>query len=141
MTSDRQTGPVFHVILLAVFIRNETATCNCLMSIQSMNHTLRSDVCGNILLSLTCYMENVATSPCYHVVVTHVCLDASTLILYLINSDLLFNRLFSLYELILSFSFRLKQHFLLLKFYGGYSLKMLQFTFKIKLLLLIPQYG
>ena len=83
-------------------------------------------------------MKNVATSPYYHVVITYVWLGAS-LSLYLINSDLLFNRLFPLYELISSFSFRLKQHFLLLKLYGGYSLKILQVTFGIKLFFLIPQ--
>ena len=35
MMSDRQIGPVFHVILLAVFIRKETANCNCLIDVYS----------------------------------------------------------------------------------------------------------
>ena len=140
MASDCQIGPVFHVILLPVFIRDETATCNCLIDACSRHE---SDIEKRCLWKhcVKPYMKNFATSPCYHVVITYVCLDACTLILYLINSDLLFNRLFPLYELILSFSFRLKQHFLLFKFYGGYSLKMLQITFGIKLFLLIPQYG
>ena len=138
--SDRQIGPVFRVILFAVFIRNETATCNCLIDVYSRHE---SDIEKRCLWEhcVKPYMKNFATSPCYHVVITYVCLGACTLILYLINSDLLFNRLFPLYELILSFSFRLKQHFLLLKFYGGYSLKMFHITFGIKLFLLIPQYG
>ena len=135
MMSDRQIGPVFRVILFAVFIRKETATCNCLIDVYSRHE---SDIQKRCLWEhcVKPYMKNFATSPCYHVVITYVCLDACTLILYLINSDLLFNRLFPLYELILSFSFRLKQHFLLPKFYGGYFLKI-----KIKLFLLIPQYG
>ena len=140
MTSNRQIGPVFHVILLVVFIHNETPTCNCLTDVYSRHE---SDIEKQCLWKhcVKPYMESFATSPCYHVVITYVCLDPSTLILYLINSNLLFNRLFPLYELILSFSFRLKQYFLLLKFYGGYSFKMFQVTFGIKLFLLIPLYG
>ena len=42
----------------------------------------------------------------YHVVITYFCLGACCLSLYLITSDLLFNRFFPLYELISSFSFR-----------------------------------
>ena len=74
--------------------------------------------------------------PCYHVVITCLfrCLHL------LIKCDLLFSRLFPLYELILSFSFRHKWNFLLLKLYGGHSFTMLQVTFGIKLLLLISQY-
>ena len=138
--SDRQIGPVFHVILLPVFIRKETATCNCLIDVYSR---YESDIEKRCLWKhcVKLYMKNFGTSPCYHVVITYVCLDACSLILYLINSDLLFNKLFPLYELILSFLFRLKQRFLSLKFYGGYSLKMFQVTFGIKLFLLIHQYG
>ena len=140
MTSDRQIGPVFHVILLAVFIRNETATCNCLIDVYSRHE---SDIEKQWFWKhcVKPRMKNFATSPCYLVVITYVCLDACTLFLSLINSDLLFNRLFPLYKLILSFSFRLKQHFLLLKFYGSYFVKMFQVTFGIKLFLLIPHYG
>ena len=58
----------------------------------------------------------------------------------LINSDLLFSRLFPLYELILRFSFRHKQHFLLLELCGKHSLMMLQVTFGIKFFLLISHY-
>ena len=36
MTSDRPClGPVFHLIHFAVFIRNGTATCNCLIDVLS----------------------------------------------------------------------------------------------------------
>ena len=140
MTSDHQIGPVFHVILLTVFIRNETTTCNCLIDFYSRHE---SDIEKRYLWEhcVKPYMENVASSPCYHVVITYVCLDGCTLILFLINSDLLFNRLFPLYKLILSFLFGLKQHFILLRFYSGYSVQILQVTFAIKLFLLIPQYG
>ena len=86
-------------------------------------------------------MKNFATSPCYHVVITYVCLGACTLSLYLINSELLFNRLFPLYELISSFHLDFSSTFFLLKLYGGYYLKMPQVTFGIKLFVLIPQYG
>ena len=62
-------------------------------------------------------MKNFAASPCCHVVIMYVCLGTCTLILHLINSNLLFNRLFPLYELILIVSFRHKQQFLLCKSY------------------------
>ena len=143
MTPDHQIGPVLCVILLAVFIRNETATCNCLIDVLSKWLFKTSDIEKRCLWEncVKPYMKNFATSPCYHVVITYVCLGACTLSLHFINSDLLFNRLFPLYELILSFSFRLKYHFLLLKLYGGCSLKMFQVTFGITLFLLIPKYG
>ena len=86
------------------------------------------------------YMKNLAASPWYHVVITYVCLGACTLNPYLINSELLFNRLFPLYELILSFHLDLSSTFFLLKLFGGYSLKMLQVTSGMKLFVLIPQY-
>ena len=75
MTSDRQIDPVFHVILLAVFIGNETATCNCLIHVYSKHE---SDIEKRCLWEhcVKPYMKNFATSPCYHVVITYVCLDA-----------------------------------------------------------------
>ena len=33
--SDRQIGPVIRAILFAIFIRNETATCNCFIDVYS----------------------------------------------------------------------------------------------------------
>ena len=95
--SDRQIDSVFHVILLAVFNRNETATCNCLIDVYSRHE---SDIEKRCLWEhcVKPYMKNFATSPCYHVVITYVSLGACTLILYLINFDLLFNRLFPLYD-------------------------------------------
>ena len=113
MTSDRHISPVFHVILLAVSIRNETATCNCLIEVLSKGYSRHeSDVEKQWEhlweYCVKTYMKNFATSPCYRVVITYVCLGACTLILHLINSELSFNRLFPLYELISSFPFRHK---------------------------------
>ena len=89
-------------ILLAVFIPNKTATCNYLIDVYSRHE---SDIEKRCLWKhcVKPYMKDFAASPCYDVVITHVCLDACTLILYLINSDVLFNWLFPLYKLILSF--------------------------------------
>ena len=73
MMSDRQIGTAFHVILLAVFIRNETTTYNCLTDVYSRHE---SDI-GKQCLWGHCvkpYMKNFATSPCYHAVITYVCL-------------------------------------------------------------------
>ena len=102
MTSDRHISPVFHVILLAVSIRNETATCNCLIEVLSKGYSRHeSDVEKQWEhlweYCVKTYMKNFATSPCYRVVITYVCLGACTLILHLINSELFFNRLFPLY--------------------------------------------
>ena len=106
MTSDRQIGSVFNVILLSVFIRNGTATCNCLIFslVQMAIHDIEKRCLWKHFVQP--YMKNFATSPCYHVVITYVCLGACTLSLHLINPELLFKRSFPLYELISSFSFR-----------------------------------
>ena len=100
MTSDRQISPVFHVILFAVSIRNETATCNCLIKVLSKGYSRHESDVEKRCLSEHCvktYMKNFATSPYYRVVIKYVCLGACTLILHLINSELFFNRLFPLY--------------------------------------------
>ena len=73
--SDRQIGSVFHVILLAVFNRNETATCNCFIDVYSRHE---SDIEKRCLWEhcVKPYMKNFATSPCPHVVIMYLCLDA-----------------------------------------------------------------
>ena len=73
--SDRQIGAFFHVILLAVFIRNETAACNCLIDVYSRHE---SDIEKRCLWEhcVKAYMKNFAIGPCYHVVITHVCVGA-----------------------------------------------------------------
>ena len=75
MMSDRQIDPVFHVTLLAIFIRNETAICNCFIDVYSRHE---SDIEKRCLWEhfVKSYMKNFATSPCYHVTITYVCLDA-----------------------------------------------------------------
>ena len=75
MMSDRQIDPVFHVTLLAVFIGNETTTCNCLIDVYSRHE---SDIEKRCLweLCVNPYMKNFATSLCPHVVITYLCLDA-----------------------------------------------------------------
>ena len=73
--SDRQIGSVFDVILLAVFIRNETAICNCFIDVYSRHE---SDIENGCLWEhcVKPYTKNFATSPCCHVVITYICLDA-----------------------------------------------------------------
>ena len=75
MMSDRQIGPVFHVILLAVFIRSKTATRNCLINVYSRHE---SDIKKRCLWEhcVEPNMKDFATSLCYHVVMTYVCLDS-----------------------------------------------------------------
>ena len=67
--SDHQIGPAFHIILLAVFICNETATCNCFVDVYSRHESDIEKWC----LWKHCvkpYMKNFAATPCSHVVIT-----------------------------------------------------------------------
>ena len=65
---DRQIGPVLSVILLAVFIRNETATCNCLIDVLSKWLFKTSDIEKRFSWEhcVKPYMKSFATSPGYH---------------------------------------------------------------------------